>query len=216
MFSVADIKDFLIRVAALVLNIEKKKILSKQGQIKQYEDKNTTIKQCDYLFIGDSHTFALNNYLPTKGIINIGINGDTTYGILQRYHNNIENIKAGNIFIQIGYNDFKFRSLKSTLRNYDTIIQQLKQSPVYLISLFPVNHQRRFINEQIIKFNIIIKKKYENSDKFFFTDVHCLLYDSDLGGIKPDLTSDGTHLNAAGNKILADEIGKLMIKAKAN
>ncbi len=57
------------------------------------------------LFIGDSLTewFKLEKYFPDVDIINEGIAGDTTYGVLERLDKVID-ISVDMIFLMIGIN----------------------------------------------------------------------------------------------------------------
>ena len=58
------------------------------------------------IFLGDSLTewFELGKYFPGLAIINEGIAGDTTYGVLQRLEAIIKK-PAKKIFLMIGIND---------------------------------------------------------------------------------------------------------------
>ena len=71
------------------------------------------------LFIGDSLTewFNLKMYFPEASIINEGIAGDTTYGLLERLEA-ILDVTADKIFLLIGINDV-WRRLNELLKRME-------------------------------------------------------------------------------------------------
>ena len=170
-----------------------------QPLVAQYRDKNVSLKKCKYILIGDSHTFELKDYMPPRpDLVNIGIKGDTTRGILARLRENILSVESETAIIQIGYNDFKFRSLTRAVANYKTLLSRLPQKQVYLCSLFPVNGKRIITNNKIKLFNKEIESICAGSSRFKYVNIFDNLYDAGSRGINPAYTYDGVHLNAKG------------------
>jgi lysophospholipase L1-like esterase len=145
-------------------------------------------------------------------IVNIGIGGDTTKGLLQRYPRNIANISADNLIIQIGYNDFKFRSLKHTINNYKLLLAKLGFSgKIYMISLFPVNTERAMINKQISLFNRELGGICQNNADYKYIDLHTSLYNANTKGLTASYTYDKVHLNKEGYKFFLAALDSIII-----
>ena len=97
------------------------------------------------LFIGDSLTewFDLGRYFPGVRIINEGIAGDTSFGVLERL-DGIVDIRADKIFLMIGINDVFNGFIKADIiENQQLIIEQIlthvNGTELIVQSLLPVN-----------------------------------------------------------------------------
>ena len=81
-------------------------------------------KQNPVVFFGDSITFGADwqRLFPDIPVVNRGISGDTTLGLLNRQAEVIE-LKPRQIFLMIGTNDLCFnRTPDKVLANYDLIL----------------------------------------------------------------------------------------------
>lgn len=141
-------------------------------------------------------------------LVNRGIGGDTTLGLLNRMDQIID-LKPPKIFLMIGTNDLCYnRSIKDTIKNYDEILQilhtDLPNTAVYVESVLPFNDEifpSRFLrtNENIQKLNVEIKKE---AKKYQYPYLDLVNDFSDSNGRLPaDYTIDGLHLNAKGYSI---------------
>ena len=210
MVSYANLLDLAKRLAYPIFRFENKMIRRNGLLIDQYEKRNQLLGVCKYLFIGDRHTVGLkkiSSNLPE--MINVGIEGDTTRGVLLRSKRNISNIKAHTAVIQIGYNDFRYRSADDAFKNYKKIISLVNSKKIYIVSLFPIDYRRSVVNNKIIKFNQNLKKMCDESGgSLNYIDMHEKFYRPNIKGISPELTNDGVHLGKNGNiiygKILKD------------
>lgn len=173
---------------------------NKKHQIISYYHENISLKKCKFILLGDSHTYGLVQYLSkSPDLVNVGINGDTTKGVLDRLSENILSIQSDIVIIQIGYNDFKYRSLAQTIANYKKILGILNEKKqLYLFSLFPVNHKRSIVNRKICLFNKELKTICNSSSKYKYVNIFDDLYDHCTKGIITDYTYDGVHLNVKG------------------
>ncbi|NQT76794.1 MAG: hypothetical protein HQ565_03700 [Bacteroidetes bacterium] len=168
------------------------------------------------IFLGDSLTewFELNKYFPGLAIINEGIAGDTTFGVLQRLEDIIKK-PAKKIFVMIGINDvFNDFPEENIIENQQLIIEQIitLAAPAELIvqSLLPVNEHMlgsggylkliRRINNHL--------QHHCNSNKVQFLD----LYTEFLSGdeMNREYTTDGGHLSEKGYKTWAKLIVPFM------
>jgi len=208
---IPNLRDISIRLLDPIGHFEDKMIAQKQDAIKGLEQ-DFKGKTTEFILIGDSHTYFLKQYIDISEsiTINIALNGETTRGLLNRIDKNISNINFNNAVIQVGYNDFKYRSFDQILKNYKQILSNLKGN-VYIVSLFPVDGNRSIINSNIQLFNSELKKLCDaSSGNYTFVDVFSKLYNIDAKGIFKTLTIDGTHLNKDGYGIYLNELNKIL------
>jgi len=115
------------------------------------------IEKNEIILLGDSITNCANwdELFPNKKIVNRGISGDITLGVLDRMEEIVKR-KPKKIFILIGINDISIDLDKSIiLTNYQAIISKIKKDNpktiVYVQSILPTNdafdtfkkHQRK-------------------------------------------------------------------------
>ena len=167
------------------------------------------------LFIGDSLTewFKLEKYFPDVDIINEGIAGDTTYGVLERLDGVID-VSVDMIFLMIGINDvFNGFQKDDIIENQELIIEQVlthvNGTKVIVQSLLPVNESMlgspSYLNKLI---------KYINKELKSHCDARKLtylnLFPEFLEGkeMKKEYTTDGGHLSPAGYDLWASVLEK--------
>ena len=203
------------------------------NRIKEFEQK--PIGENKIVFLGNSITEGarnLNHRFNTNNIVNRGISGDYTEGVLNRL-NEIIYYKPIAVFILIGINEF-FKDNSTNLKinpiyvaeNIFKIANIIKNgSPatlVFIQTIFPINNQyymkvkkvdynflhksyRPSINEQINNVNsILIDNKKHN-----VIDLHSLFLNND-GVLDPKFSLDGVHLNQKGYQIWTDTITPLI------
>lgn len=190
------------------------------------------------LLIGDSLTYGYGvdhdkswAYLLSKNkgvdIINKGINGDTTAGMLFRAYEDIASYSPCFTVIMGGSNDL----LSGLSYNYvkDNIIltieeaQSLGSEPILAIQppVVPIMAERLWssgvnyykVNEEIKAYkNDILPYAIENQIKYidFFTPFHRLLAEDKA----IDYYLDGLHLNSNGNQLLYDISSKIIFSYK--
>lgn len=162
------------------------------------------LKAGQIIFFGNSITQAgdWQGYFPEADVVNRGISGDNTEGMLAR----ISEITAGKpkvFFIMAGINDISLsRSNKTIIRNYAAIIDQIKQvSPdtkIYIQSVLPINNDfgryKRLSGkeDQITELNALLRALAESKNA---TYVHLFPFFADAEGkLKKEFTGDGLHL----------------------
>ena len=169
-----------------------------QSQPAKNVNKNTIV------FLGNSITQVgkWQTLLPDKKVINKGISGDVTKGVLARIEDCLS-AKPEKIFVMIGINDLKIGlAVDSITIGQTRIIKQIKKlSPrtkIYMQSTLPVNESmlaniyKRLNNEAINQMNTALKLVCKQQ-KVGYIDVHSTLTDQN-GQLKQTLSTDGLHL----------------------
>lgn len=160
------------------------------------------------MFLGNSITEEANwkKLLKDSTIINRGISGDITFGLLNRTEDVIKR-KPAKLFILIGINDlFKEIPDEVILQNILSLVRQVKsgspKTAVFIQSILPVNKSfknfpRNYDKEDhIITINSQLKKLNKH---FGYTYID--LYNQFTNGnlqLDEKYSYDGLHLNAAG------------------
>ncbi len=164
-----------------------------------------SISDDSIVFLGDSLTewFNLQEYFKRNNLVNRGVAGDITDGVLYRM-GEITNATPGEIYLMIGINDvFQGYPVEQIVRNLKTIIDRiLEESPgtkLSVQSILPINEEYFIIgdnmnikiteiNKQLEGFCIYRKIKYINLHPHFLHD----------GKLNPEYTYDGGHLTEKG------------------
>lgn len=155
------------------------------------------------VFLGDSLTFRTEwgELFPGKNVINRGIGSDTTEGVLDRLDSVIA-AQPKQIFLLIGVNDLKIRSVSATIKSYSVIIDRIQSgSPnteIFIQSLLPVNNSRYgniLTNDKIKKMNMKLRS-LANSSGVHFIDLYSTFAKDDQ--LPEEYTIDGIHLTGKG------------------
>lgn len=163
---------------------------------------NLTEVSSPIIFLGDSLTDSCewNEILNHPQIVNRGIMGDTTDGVLNRL-NPILASQPRQIFLMIGINDLaRKKDFSGILVNYQqilaTIQQQSPQTEVYVKSVLPINptlFEKGPSNEMIRNLNTQLQRLSENYS-YSYIDLHSQLVDENQQ-LDERYTLDGLHLN---------------------
>jgi len=156
------------------------------------------------IFFGNSITQGgmWKSYFPDLDVVNRGIIGDNTEGMLARI-DEVCAAKPQKFFIMAGINDIsQNRANKEIISNYRDIISKLKsispQTKIYIQSVLPINNDfgkyKRLIGKehQIVDLNNQLKLLAYN-DHITFINLFPLYAGAD-GKLKNEFTSDGLHL----------------------
>lgn len=170
------------------------------------------------VFLGNSITERgmWHELLPGKVVMNRGIGGDNTFGVLARIEPIIAS-KPSKLFLLIGINDIG-RNLPTDViaSNYEKIVNSFRKgSPkttLYLQSVLPMNDdilKAAYLKNKghlIVELNEKIKaiaKKYNLT----FINLHEVFNDG-TGKLKPELTIDGIHINPPAYVLWVDYLKK--------
>jgi lysophospholipase L1-like esterase len=157
------------------------------------------------VFLGNSITERAqwNELLPGKAIVNRGIGGDNSFGVLARL-DTILLSKPSKIFLDIGINDIG-RGLPVTViaNNYERILRRVKElSPktkVFAQSVLPMNDavlKADYLKNKkaiIVELNVHIKKLAAQYGATY-VDLHNDVFADANDDLKQPLTVDGIHL----------------------
>ena len=167
--------------------------------------------------VGDSLTDGAEwrEIFADQDIVNRGIDGDTTDGVLARI-DNILDIKPKRVFVMIGINDFAEagHSVDDVFANYSAIVSRLAQRgvKVFVQSTLPCNEAKGAwkscvgLNPKISQLNArLAGLAFANVT---FIDLVPVL--TAKGGLKNELTYDGVHLNGEGYRQWRNAIAPYM------
>lgn len=170
--------------------------------------KKETVASGKIMFVGNSITEGGNwrRLLKDSTVINRGISGDNTFGVLQRL-DEITKRKPAKLFLMIGINDLSKNIQNNVIiENIFMIVGKIRtaspKTRIFVQSLLPVNPSVKNFptnfskQENILEINKQLEK-YSEALKFTFLGVHGALLDkNNLLDVR--FTNDGLHLNAAG------------------
>jgi lysophospholipase L1-like esterase len=145
--------------------------------------------------------------LTDTTIINHGISGDVTFGVLNRLEE-ITKRKPSKVFLLIGINDLSRNTpTEVIIENILNIAYRIRaaspKTQVFVQSILPLNEsfqnfptQFRGKQEQVIHINTKLKK-YADKMKYTYIDLHSKFTNKD-GNLEAKYATDGLHLTAAG------------------
>lgn len=170
------------------------------------------------VFMGDSHLqfFPLDDFFPNHHLVNRGIGGDVTLGILLRI-NEVLKYKPKKIFLEIGVNDLmQGLPYSQVIHNYDLIIKKIKEeSPetsIYILSILPtgwyIYNSQIPVEAAILKVNQYLSQLSDSQ----VTYINCYdLMVDDIGTLDLKYDSgDRLHLNYEGYKVIANQVKKYL------
>lgn len=161
------------------------------------------------LFLGNSLT-ELGDWkklLKDSTIINRGIAGDITFGVLSRLDEVIA-LQPATLFLEIGINDIaKNIPDPMIIKNIFTIVERIKEgSPatrIFVQSIFPINDslmteypEIKNKDAHIVPINTELNRHAKDMG-FTFIDLHSKFTGAG-GQLDPRYTTDGVHPNAIG------------------
>ena len=162
------------------------------------------MKKSKLVFLGDSLTMR-HNWSNFKAS-NMGIDGDTTKGLLSRIHLAQE---ADTVVLMIGVNDILNQTpLSSIQRNYTKILNAFsKEQKLYILSLLPVINDKltKKINQDIKTINKWLETETKKRD-LSYVNLYQFFLDKDKKGLAKPLTTDGIHLTPKAYKLWEESL----------
>ena len=172
------------------------------------------------IFIGDSITegFDLNRHLGDSTLVNMGIGGDFTSGVLRRL-DIAAKLEPTKIFLMIGINDILKEVDQSKIENnYREIISYLKEncaeSRIFIQSVLPTAMMggNDAINEKFVtriqQLNIFLKAQCA-ANEITFIDLYPYFEISSMK-LNPEYTYDGLHLSDKGYVVWSELVRTLV------
>lgn len=175
--------------------------------------KSNPLENSDIVFLGNSLTELGGNWgsrFSNSSVKNRGIAGDVTEGVLARL-GEIYYFKPEAVFLLIGINDiFANKTPEFIAANIALIATKIHQrtpdTKVYVQTILPTTNTG--IVATIRETNTLLVAN-STSNNYTIIDLHPLFANaSDL--LKPEYTTDGTHLTEAGYAVWVNEIDALI------
>ncbi|TVZ57524.1 lysophospholipase L1-like esterase [Flavobacteriaceae bacterium MAR_2010_105] len=170
---------------------------------------NTPDTKNEIIFLGNSITEGgdWKALFPDKNVINRGISGDVTDGVLFRL-DEVTASRPSKVFLLIGTNDMaRGKSVDYVLENTEKIILQIKkqseETKIYIQSILPINpnvgdkfsgHKNN--HQKIIEANKRLKALAKKQG-LKFINLHKRM-ENGKNHLKPEYTYDGLHLTDEG------------------
>lgn len=171
------------------------------------------------VFLGNSITEGgkWKQLLKDSTVINRGISGDNTFGVLARM-DEIVKLKPSSLFILIGTNDLSKKIPdEAIIENIFTIVSRIKagspKTKIFVQSILPVNETVERFPQQFnngMHINTINDQlaRYATRLRYTYVDLYGKFIDSQ-GKLDAKYTFDGLHLNAAGYQHWVDVLKEL-------
>ena len=172
------------------------------------------------IFLGNSITEGgrWRQLLKDSTVINRGIAGDNTFGVLARL-DEIVKLKPASLFVLIGTNDLSKKIPdEAILENIFTMISRIKsgspKTKIFIQSILPVNETverfpQQFNNSMHINTINDQLARYATRLRYTYVDLYEKFIDNQ-GRLDAKYTFDGLHLNAAGYQRWVEILKELM------
>jgi len=175
--------------------------------VKKIIKNNFSSQKVEIIMYGDSH-IAYGNWeelLNRKDVLKQGFPGFTSSNLALMTKFKVIDYKPKICFIMVGINDIVAGiPLKRIKSNYKTILNDLKGNnikPIIQSVLYQVNNPGN--NILVDSINTFLVNYCVHNDMTYL-DLNCKL--SNPSSLKPENSTDGSHLNERGYKIWAKEI----------
>lgn len=159
------------------------------------------------VFLGDSITQGwgtdFKGHFPGMKLVNRGIGGDTSRGMLIRLEQDVLAINPAAIVLLMGTNDIGLGiEPEAIARNLQSILAAIHarrpQTPVILCRVLPSAVQKRRPADAVKKVNALGDAAAKGNSRVTVLDTWTLFSDPETGDAKPEWFPDLLHLNAAG------------------
>jgi lysophospholipase L1-like esterase len=169
------------------------------------------IQAAAIVMLGDSLTEGgpWRELTGCPSIVNRGIGGDTTKGVLGRL-DEVFNLQPRAVFVMIGVNDISLGIPKeATIQNFRAILDRLESNSVraFVNYILPVaaNYRKRRMNEEISALNVAIAGLVAGRSNATPIDLRPLVRDPN-GHLGEEFSYDGLHLSPKGYEVWRDAI----------
>jgi lysophospholipase L1-like esterase len=161
------------------------------------------------MMVGNSIIEGANwkKLLKDSSVINRGISGDVTFGVINRMEDIISR-QPSKLFLLIGINDLSRNTPDEViLENLFTIVSKIKggspKTEIFVQSILPTNDSFKNLNKNFVGKDPHITtinaqiKRYADRMKYNYIDLYAKFLGKD-GNMDAKYVTDGLHLNALG------------------
>lgn len=166
-------------------------------------------KNIEIVMLGDSITYRgdWKKLLENEHLVNLGIDGDTTSGILNRVNVVVE-LEPKFVFLMAGINDLCMSiPIEDVFCNYKKILEILKEKNINLIVQGTLITQMSAVNKKVESFNKLLQGYCEKKE-IKFIDLNRFFSNED-NLLREDLTIDGLHLGQKAYKVWAYKLKQM-------
>lgn len=166
------------------------------------------------IIIGDSIIQGLCAPCLSHNVINYGIGGDTTLGVIHRIkkYKSLDNAKI--IMLAIGHNDLVRRDDNDIIANFKIIISLLDKKNLVISLILPVDERvinnKNILNGRIRNLNIKISDLCSRYRRCVTFDLGTKLVGNDSNLMRNFHIGDGIHLNTSGYSIFINNTRELV------
>ena len=185
---------------------EKEELLIKvreyyESKLEKYQQENELYEdyEVDVAFLGDSLTdgYDVATYYPEYLVVNRGIGGETTTGLINRMKVSLYDLKPKVAVMLIGANN-----MKTMFDNYENLLQGMKENvsdtKIVLLSLTSMGGDSWGSKNQLAAYNNVKIKILAEKYEYTYVDLYTALFDITTGEIRAEYTTDGGHLTHLG------------------
>ncbi|TVP93891.1 MAG: hypothetical protein EA374_08320 [Acholeplasmatales bacterium] len=196
---------------------------ARENRMRWFTTMNRYAPSGGHVFIGDSliEEYQVTECFPDSAVMNRGIGGDTTKGLLSRLESSVFELAPRQVFVLIGTNDLELSTddERSIAENIETIVRtiskRLPKCHLHVFKLLPVSlgsaphidvktvgrrHPKR-----IFQVNAHLDVLLSNTPHVTVHDFTPLLAD-EQGYLKDAYTREGLHLTPSGYEVLTEAI----------
>ncbi|WP_196159527.1 GDSL-type esterase/lipase family protein [Reinekea sp. G2M2-21] len=162
------------------------------------------------VLLGDSHIEFMPVHDWDKNNVNLGIQGDSTYAVLDRIKDYEKIFDANTVVIAVGINDLVMEySAKETLASLLQLIERFPQSTsVYVSQLLPLSEAEgwSYINKISIKYNQMLTDEVRELPNVSVVPEPFTIRNGEFDLLEIDHQGDGIHLSGSGYALWLESI----------
>ena len=145
----------------------------------------------------------LDEPIGIEHILNLGIDGDTTYGILNRIDSVIE-VSPNVVFFMAGINDLcSSIPIDKIFENYKRVLEILKSKNINIVVQSTLFTEMIAVNKKVKEFNTLVRE-YCKKEDLQYIDLNPILCENEI--LKDSYSTDGLHLNFIAYYVWTNEI----------
>jgi lysophospholipase L1-like esterase len=170
------------------------------------------------VFIGDSQVQGLAVSRLSRHAINLGIGGDTSTKLLERWphYQSLQNAKL--IFVAVGINDLFQSQDENLVKNMASLIAMVPSSTsIYIGAILPLAQTSKHFSTfqaRIEKQNAALQKLSAQHANVNFVDYYADFVEADTKTPSNPFLVDGLHLNPTGYELMITKLKQILFTSE--